>query len=606
MNISENVNEIEKAAMLQNHDKSKYALSTMLKLPIADPQYVMYDIFYKFKAVSERNAFSLVSLIDVIKKDKFDKVTSFDRNSREAYTQEVNPSDTLAYIHNVFNQWTDIANNNNVILSPDIQKQKESIINDFKEFSQHFEDYRTFVEKYRIIEPLYIQNKHDAEEEPFFKEELNNLFKEYSNLLTVETCQLFFNNQTNFGISQENCFIPQLFERLTNSIDQVKAEIKEQKPEAIASLAAKFVISQSTTLSEITNFLVTKNIEDQIKVQVQLTSAQNISGVILFKDGSLAVRNRNGLYKEGTDINDVTQELIKSTIDYKFRKKPTIGKIFKEKYEEDQGFFNDIDVAMNTYLDNETILKNMKFDISIMADKSFEALDDAMNASVRDYKIERYAKTILSNKYKELLTAGAMESFKTLYDSKISENELQNLIGKKLASIKTSDEFEKYLEKVINQFNGFNPEALLVKLAKNNIEPLLMDNDIYVFEVKNFEDSKTLGSPSWCIARNQHHFESYTGNGKRQFFIYDFNQNEKSNESMIGITLEKTGKFNAQHLKNDDYASPTDLLKDIQKRLILKEVDQYNLDEMMKKQLGIDEPIDGVDVKIKKTIKASI
>lgn len=608
MNISENVSEIEKESILQKHNEGKYALSTMLNLPIADPEYVKHDIFYKFKAISERNAFSLMNLIDSINARKFDKITPFDRNSRDAYTEEIIPADTLNYINNVYTQWTDIANKSGVTLSPEIQQEKESIINDFNEFAQHFEDYRTFVNKYRILEPLYIQNKYDSEEEPFFREELDNLFNEYSRLLTKETCQIFFNNQVNYGISQDDCFIPKLFVRINDSINQIKAEIKEQKPEAIASMATKFVLTQSSTLSDITNFLATKNIEDQIKTQVQLTASQSMSGVILFKDGSIAFKNRNGLYQDNSfvDINDITHELIKSTIDYKFRKKPTIGKLFMEKFEEDGGFFNSIDVVMNTYLDNETILKNMKFDLSLVIDKDFESLDDAMNASVREYKIERYANTILSNKYKELLTKDALESFKTLYDSQISEKELQNLIGKKLASIKTTEEFEKYLEKVINQFNGFNPEALSGKLAKMNIEPLLTENDIYVFEVKTFEESKALGSPSWCIARNDYHFNTYTSGEKRQFFIYDFNQSEKSNESMIGITLEKSGSFNTQHLKNDDYVSPTELLKDIQKRLILKEVDQYRLDDVMKKNLGIEEPVVKTDSKNKKTIKASL
>lgn len=87
-------------------------------------------------------------------------------------------------------------------------------------------------------------------------------------------------------------------------------------------MATKFVLSQSASLSDITNFLVTKNIEDQIKVQVQLTPSQNISGFVLFNDGSAAVKNRNGLYRDITveEMGPMTHELIKSTIDYKFRK----------------------------------------------------------------------------------------------------------------------------------------------------------------------------------------------------------------------------------------------------------------------------------------------
>lgn len=611
MNISENVNIIEKESIIQSHSKGKFNLSTMLKLPIVDPQYQVHDTFYKFKTISERNAFSLLNIMETVKKDQFEKITHFDNNSKSAYAEEISPQETLTYIDNVYNQWKSIADEHNLVLSDTIQEQKDAIVKDFKEFSQYFEDYRIFIKKYKILEPLYINNRHNPEEASFFKEELDNLFKEYSNLLTVESAGIFFKNQTNFGISDEECVIPQLFARLTTMVDQMKAEIKEQKPEAIATMATKFVLSQSASLSDITNFLVTKNIEDQIKVQVQLTPSQNISGFVLFNDGSAAVKNRNGLYRDITveEMGPMTHELIKSTIDYKFRKKPKLSKALQEKYEEDGTIFNEVDVIMNTYLDNEAIFKNMKFDFNlVMENKCFEAIDDHMNAILLQYKIERYANTILSNKYKHLLTDEAYNSFKVLYETGVSETQLQDLVGKKLASIKEPEEFEKYIEKIINQFNGFNPEALSVKLETMNIQPILTENDVFVFEVNTFEDSKALGSASWCIARNQHHFDTYTGNGKRQFFIYDFNQNERSNQSMIGITLEKTGQFNTQHLKNDDYVSPTDFLRDVQKRLILKEVERYNLDNEMKKKLGIVDEKETIeaDSKNKKTMRASI
>ena len=608
MNISEKVKEIESFVVIQGHDKSKHTLTTMLNLPIVDPEYAMHDIYYKFKALSERNAFSIINLMDKIKTRHFDKETNFDPNSKDAYVEEINPERVSSYINSIYNQWINIAERNDVKLNPSIYKEKEAIIKEFNEFAQHFEDYRLFINKYKILEPLYIQNKHNADEEPFFRSEMDKLADEYSNLLTHETARIFFSNQTLYGGDMKDCFIPQLFTRLSASIEEVKSEIKQQCPQAIATMATKFVMSQSESASDIANFLATKNIEENIKIQVQLTASQQISGVIVFTDGSMAVRNRNDLYRDvGIEQSEqVMHDLIKSTIDYKFRKKPMLGKILKEKFDEDCSFFNEVDVVMNTYLDNEAILKNMKFDFNIISDKSFEEFDDAMNSSLNDYKIYRYANSILSNKYKDLLTDKALESFKILYESEITASTLQNLIGKKLAAIQSSSEFEKYLDKVVNQFNGFTPEALTTKLESLNITPLLTDNDVYVFEVKSFEESKALGSVSWCIARNQHYFDNYTSNEKRQFFIYDFNQNDKSNESMIGITLEKSGKFNTQHLKNDDYFSPNDLLKDIQKRLILKEIEAYKLDDSMKKQLGIEEKPAEVDAFYKKNIKASI
>jgi hypothetical protein len=188
------------------------------------------------------------------------------------------------------------------------------------------------------------------------------------------------------------------------------------------------------------------------------------------------------------------------------------------------------------------------------------------------------------------MTPQALVVFKELYEAKVSSSELQDLVGKKLAAIETPEDFKNYIMKVWNGKNQFSAEHLQVKLDQAGITPLLSHNNVMVFEVKSFEESKKLGSPSWCISREEYHFSSYTKDDKKQFFIYDFSKTSSNKESMIGITLNKDGTFSNQHLKNDDFVEPTDFLRDIQKRLIVKEVDRYALTDEFRRELGINSP----------------
>jgi len=164
-------------------------------------------------------------------------------------------------------------------------------------------------------------------------------------------------------------------------------------------------------------------------------------------------------------------------------------------------------------------------------------------------------------------------------ESGISKSVIQNLVGKKLAAIHTPEEFEKYLEKVIEHVSGFSEEALMNKLEGNGIQPVYNENNVIVFEVKTFEQSKSLGSPSWCISRNDYYFNDYTSNDSKQYFLYDFNRNEKDNQSMIGFTVQINGELRTQHAKNDDYHSVDEFLSKIVNKIIYTNKQDYQLDQ---------------------------
>jgi len=597
MNFRKNVEKFEIEANVKLYKVGEHLLESIIGLPILNPSRVMSPIIYLYASVSARNIEAISTIKEKMIDDRFEKAFDF-RNSKDT-VPVANSTQVTIYLKNVFTQWSNIAAQNNIKIDDYLIAENNSILNDFSLIGQPIDDFQRFIDQYKLIEPYYIKNKEDSELAPFYKAELHNLYNQYSSVFSSDTIELFRE-------LVEHSKIQAIFERMEKVIESIKEIILSEAPMAIATLADKFVASQNMQ-SEVANFLSAKEFEENILMQIKLTPSQTISEMIHFKDNSSVVKHRNGAYEvlPFNDIGLATQGLIDSAIEYKLRKKPKLAEFFRKRFSELCVDFVDVDIVIDTYLEHEQILKNMKFDFNLFKDKSFEVLDDAMHAKVHEYKIDRYAHVILSNKYKNLLTDKSLAIFKELYEGNIEEKTIQNLVGKKLAAIKTPEDFEYYLRKVANQFNDFNPDALMIKLEEFGIEPLLTENNIYVFEVTSFEQSTELGSNSWCISRSSSYFDNYTSNEARQFFIYDFNEPETSNESMIGITINKDGTFSTQHLKNDDYIRPNEFLSEIKKNLILKELEDYELDNELMEKYGLtDQCIN--EAKTKKIIKVTI
>jgi aminopeptidase-like protein len=67
--------------------------------------------------------------------------------------------------------------------------------------------------------------------------------------------------------------------------------------------------------------------------------------------------------------------------------------------------------------------------------------------------------------------------------------------------------------------------------------------------------------------------------------MYDFNRNEKDDESMIGFTIRTDGSMRTQHSKNDDYHKVDDYLQGIINKILYTEKDKYNLSQEVITQL---------------------
>ena len=97
-------------------------------------------------------------------------------------------------------------------------------------------------------------------------------------------------------------------------------------------------------------------------------------------------------------------------------------------------------------------------------------------------------------------------------------------IGKKLAAYKTPEEFNFALSRLVETYNSFNLEAIKAKADGVGAKTVFENDGILILQIDNFNQSKSLGSSSWCISRDPHYFSSYTENDNKQYFIYNFNK----------------------------------------------------------------------------------
>lgn len=371
-------------------------------------------------------------------------------------------------------------------------------------------------------------------------------FMEVFNEKVVSSNDFFMN--INKNVSQyENVLY-----KMTIDIETMKENIKKQTPEVMKTMANKFCDSQIDTDNDISNFLKSKDFDHLISTRVQL-KGQSRPDSILFLDGSYAYVD-NGQYRHTLseyDYFDSRKELHEAAIGHLSRKKPKVATFFK-RFIEDSESAVDIIPVLDTYQQYGDVVARSGINVLQMTNKSMEAVDDSINEVVLEHKLNQYVNSILSNKYQHLLTEESRDMLKILYEAGVNKQSLQNYVGKKIAALKTPEEFLEYVTKVKDHFSGFTHNALTSKLEGNGITACYDKDGIVIFHVEDFATSKKLGSPSWCISRTSNYFEDYTTNGARQYFMYDFNEKESSNNSMIGFTIKKDGSVLASHLKNDD------------------------------------------------------
>lgn len=371
------------------------------------------------------------------------------------------------------------------------------------------------------------------------------------------------------------------------------------EPKFKSNLAIKFIKNQerkddlvSAIQSKIVSFLQDKISEDDILDRYEFTKGQKNEEVLIFKDGSIATLKR-GVYvtpemKYGA-YKDLSEEISKDVASFLLRKKPKLIQPFIQKMAEENFNVNGLYIAINSFIKNEQILKNYHFDVleELSKANSLEYFDDAIDKVRRTHEQNMLAASIFTGRYKELYDKKSADYIKSLYELKVTKEDLQDNIGKKMAGFKTSNDVNEALKKYVNSLQEFEADATVKKAANFETNVAHHTEDMVILKINNYEASKALGSGSWCISRNESHFESYAGKkDKLQFFIFDYTKESNDKMSMIGITLNTDGTHSAAHIKNDDplYASDKKFLA-LQKTIIKENMHLFELSDAMKKKL---------------------
>lgn len=460
----------------------------------------------------------------------------------------------------------------------DLTERLDNLCKTSKSKFSYMEDMAKLINEYVQVEPYIRTSLHNPEELSIYQEEMEDLAVRYKEIMGAAPIYL--------DINCKNIVNNQIKE--FNSIkDEILLRIKEKDPTLQLNMSELYHREITLHSGNLASFMLDKKYEDMIVSRMTLTESQKIQDYIVFDDSSVCYK-KGGLYQVVNNESEhqaIFSELEHSLIAYQLRKKPKIAQYMSNLYTESGysstpiGQLEGVLIVIDTYLNNEQILKNMKLDLTVFKDKSFEVADDYMHSLINQHKLNHYANSILSNKNKHLLNDAALESFKVLRDSGVSKGVIQSLVGKKLSAISTQEEFERYLEKVIEHVSSFSEDILMDKLNTNNIKPVINENNVVVFEIDTFEQSQQLGSPSWCISRSNYYFNDYKNEDTKQYFMYDFNKDEKDNECMIGFTVRKDGTMRTQHAKNDDYHEVDDYLEKIVNKILYTEKASYTLSQ---------------------------
>lgn len=351
-----------------------------------------------------------------------------------------------------------------------------------------------------------------------------------------------------------------------NIYEELTDKLKEKNPELLKNQSKRFVESNNS----IESFLKSKE-EENLLDHIVLSKNEEIQEAKIFQDKSIAIKTKEGWESviEGTySYFRASMDLSKSIISHKCRKKPKYKEMFLKAFFKD----NNIETTLDTidfFFKLESVLKNKNFDLNKFKNKKSEFIYDQLMEIEKEHKIEKFAKSLLSNKYKHFITEKSMKLFKEIVELNIPKSHVQDNIGKKLAAYHTVEQFEKGLMGYVNSINKFEKEDIKLKVQNNNAEILLEEEDLLILKIRDFEASKNLGEGStWCIIRNKSFFNTYVKNqNNHQYFVYDFSKNSKTRESRIGITITPSGDHKAAHYKNNNSASTMEI-REFKKKIL--------------------------------------
>lgn len=477
----------------------------------------------------------------------------------------------IADQNNFFNDWKELSDHYQVDISKE-ETEKDALLNNLTKITEFDKVINGIIIAFKNIDDLMdVKNHHGETSIKYFEkhDKVRNILNELTFLDDYFDLNKFVADE---GIIDN-------FQQIRSILKSIENKIRLENPDVQFSKAESFInLMKSSALN---NFIIEKTeiTENQFVIDLNYNNIKT-KKIIIFKDDfSICLKDKDNNLKVLDNINEknaLIEYIFKTEVAYRLRKSPRISKLFIEKLEDNYEFIEDALSAVDTYVQHEAILKSKDFDLlNEIEDSIFETLDDEMNAFVNKFKLKQYAHSIASNKYLDLYNDESYQIIALLKELDISKEVLQSTIGKKMAAYKDSEQFNAALEKLYTINSKFNPADVKENAQNCNAEIISDVDNVLVIRIDNHDQSKQLGSGSWCIVREESYFRSYTDQAC-QYFIYDFNKSAKNNDSLIGLTLHSTGDVSASHLKNDDQLRTNDFIKDIQLKIIMKDELKYD------------------------------
>jgi hypothetical protein len=353
---------------------------------------------------------------------------------------------------------------------------------------------------------------------------------------------------------------------LTNKYPKLFNALNIEEIQAVKYMNSKDSVTVNETIDEIYNL--------PILAKYSPSNGQYHSIMFFYDHSVLAQRHINGPFELVYDYKSIpsfVNEAFSQHLKNMTRKSPTISKYFLAGYktlfdyytEKDEkspycrNLFVGCNHTLRDYYEHENILKVNNYNILDVFDNPddyerwCERVTDKMYMVVKKHAISKYSKALFSNKYRHLYSDNLLTIFNELYRLDIPCSYIQDTVGKKMASFKTPDELYAALDNMLNLLDNFSFDMVMDNVKKLNADVISSDDNKLLIRINTFEESKLLGSSSWCISREESHFLNYTGNNNQQYFMYNFNKQSRDNDCLIGCTLGSNLKLKVAHYKND-------------------------------------------------------
>jgi hypothetical protein len=289
----------------------------------------------------------------------------------------------------------------------------------------------------------------------------------------------------------------------------------------------------------------------------------NYKGIAIFSDRTSIIEKKDGSFellctkKQKLDIKDKFTALY---LREKYNKNPIICKEFIDiiKLNKDYNIKESLEL-FDKYIKNIDIFKNYNLNLKEFVINSkpkyykhkIEAAEDRLTWILLDNSANNIIKKLTSSKNIHLFNEESKTLIKDILNQKIKIESLNQFIGKKMARFKTTEELNLALNQFINLF-GFSYEGVINKANDLNIQIVSKENNSVILKIKNFEEASAIGSSSWCICTSETYFNSYVNKDSNQYFVFDFNKEKSSSESLIGITVDRDGELITAHYKDDE------------------------------------------------------